>query len=71
MYYKLSNFDPMRGIVGHECINEIIADRLLTLLGIEHLSYQLIHAEIQIDGTLYTTWLCARLLFPGSIETKA
>ena len=33
-YYKLSDYDPYRGIVGHECVNEIIADRLLTILRI-------------------------------------
>ena len=38
LYYKLSNYDAMNGIVGHECVNEIIVDRLLTMLGIEHLS---------------------------------
>ena len=27
IYYKLSNFDPVKGVVGHECINEIIVDR--------------------------------------------
>ena len=27
-YYKLSNFDTVRGVVGHECVNEIIVDRL-------------------------------------------
>ena len=58
-YYKLSNFDNTRGIVGHECVNELIVDRLLTILGIEHLSYQLIHADIVIRDTPYTTWLCA------------
>ena len=42
-YYKLSNYDSQKGVVGHECVNEIIADRLLTILGIEHLHYQLIH----------------------------
>ena len=41
-YYKLSNFDSEKGIVGHECINEIIVDRLLTILGIDHLEYELI-----------------------------
>lgn len=29
-YYKLSNFDVIKGVIGHECINEIIVDRLLT-----------------------------------------
>ena len=27
IYCKLSNFDPINGIVGHECVNELIADR--------------------------------------------
>ena len=48
-YFKLSNYDAWKGIVGHECVNEIIVDRLLTILGISHLPYQLIHAKILID----------------------
>lgn len=58
IYYKLSNYDAYHGIIGHECINELIADRLLTILGIDHLHYQLIHALITIDGSDYETWLC-------------
>ena len=52
IYYKLSNFDSEKGIIGHECVNEIIVDRMLTLLGVEHLAYQLIHANIEIDGKI-------------------
>lgn len=59
VYYKLSSYDPVNGITGHECINEIIADRLLTLLGIDHLHYRLIHAEVTVDGKDAETWLCA------------
>lgn len=69
-YYKLSNFDNTRGIVGHECVNELIVDRLLTILGIEHLSYQLIHADIIIRDTPYTTWLCASQDFKQPGESK-
>ena len=69
-YYKLSNFDPVHGVVGHECVNEIIVDRLLTLLGVEHVPYTLIHAEIQIDGKTYTTWLCESGDFKQSGESK-
>lgn len=50
-YYKLSNYDKARGVIGHECVNEIIVDRLLDILGIPHLHYQLIHA----DPTFVTT----------------
>ena len=52
IYYKLSNYDNVFGVVGHESVNELIVDRLLTLLGIEHLHYQLIHADVLIDGKI-------------------
>ena len=70
VYYKLSNFDPIRGITGHECINEIIVDRLLTLLGIEHLDYTLIYADIEIEGKVYTTYVCASDDFKKKGESK-
>lgn len=71
VYYKLSNFDSEKGIVGHECVNEIIVDRLLTILGIEHLSYQLIHADVEIEGRIYETWLCASKDFKQQGESKS
>lgn len=69
-YYKLSDYDSAKGIVGHECVNELIADRLLTILGIEHLSYSLIHADIEIDGKIYETYLCASEDFKKRGESK-
>jgi len=69
-YYKLSDYDPYRGIVGHECVNEIIADRLLTILRIPHLSYQLIHALVLIDGKEYETWLCRSKDYRQNGESK-
>ncbi|MBO5097776.1 MAG: hypothetical protein J6B96_05630 [Agathobacter sp.] len=71
IYYKLSNFDSDKGVVGHECVNEIIVDRLLTLLGVEHLEYQLIHADIEVEGKVYDTWLCASKDFKKAGESKA
>ena len=70
IYYKLSNFDSEKGIIGHECANEIIVDRLLDILGIEHLSYKLIHADVEIDGRVYDTWICASKDFKMPGETK-
>lgn len=69
-YYKLSNFDMENGVVGHECINEIIVDRLLSILGVEHLEYQLINADIDIEGRLYSTYLCASRDFKQRGESK-
>ena len=70
IYYKLSNFDSEKGVIGHECVNEIIIDRLLTILGVEHLEYQLIYADIELEGRKYETWVCASEDFKQRGETK-
>lgn len=70
VYYKLSNYNSYKGIVGHECVNEIIVDRLLCRLGIEHLDYQLICADIVLEGKKLTTWLCASEDFKKPGENK-
>lgn len=69
-YYKLSNFDKQRGVVGHECVNEIIVDRLLDILGIPHLHYQLIHADVMIAENIHEVYLCASEDFKQRGESK-
>ena len=70
IYYKLSDYDPYQGIVGHESVNEIIADRLLTILGIPHLNYWLINADIIVEDKPIRTWLCASYNFRRRGERK-
>lgn len=70
IYYKLSNFDMVNGVTGHECVNEIIVDRLLSILGVEHLGYELICADIEVDGRIYNTYLCASKDFKEKGESK-
>ena len=70
MFYKLSNYDAYQGIIGHECVNELIVDRLLSILGVEHLHYQLIHANVLIDRRDYDTYLCASEDFKNRGEDK-
>lgn len=70
IYYKLSNYDSEKGVVGYEAIYEIVVDRLLAVLGVEHLEYQLIHADIEVDGKIYDTWICASEDFKERGETK-
>lgn len=69
-YYKLSDYDVVKGIVGHESINEIIVDRLLTLLGINHLSYRLIYADIVLNGKTCSAYVCASDDFKQKYEDK-
>ena len=70
VYYKLSNYDSVRGVVGHESVNELIADRLLTLLGIDHVHYQLIHANVLVEEAVLDTWVCASENFREIGEDK-
>lgn len=70
IYYKLSNFDQVSGVIGHECVNELIVDRLMTILGIPHLEYQLIHADVLVDGKIHDVYLCASEDFKASNESK-
>ena len=70
VYYKLSNFDKVQGVIGHECVNELIVDRLLTILGIPHLPYQLIHADIVLEGEIHEVYLCASEDFKEKGESK-
>ena len=70
MYYKLSNYDSINGITGHECVNEIIADRVLDILGIDHLSYTLVNAQIIIDSKPVTTYICMSENFRNKNESK-
>lgn len=70
IYYKLSDYDQTKGIVGHECVNEIVVQRVLRILGIEHLEYRLIHAQVRIDDKDYETWLCASEDYKRDGESK-
>ncbi len=69
-YYKLSDYDAHKGIVGHECVNELIVDRLLDILGVEHLKYQLIHADVRVNERVEETWLSASEDFKEKGEDK-
>lgn len=70
LYYKLSDYDSVKGVSGHECVNEIIVDRLLTILGVEHLKYRLINAGILVDGKIIDTFLCVSENFKERGEEK-
>ena len=69
-YYKLSNYDSCRGVFGHECVNELIVSRLLDILKVEHLPYQLIHAVISIDGQETETYMTRSAGFRKERERK-
>lgn len=70
IYYKLSCYDSMMGIVGHECINELIVSRLLGILGVEHLKYKLLFGTVKIEERYYDTYFCMSESFRKRGERK-
>ncbi|MEY8460393.1 hypothetical protein AALA69_04605 [Eggerthellaceae bacterium 24-137] len=69
-YYKLSCYDSYRGIYGHECVNEVLAARLLAELKIPRVDYRLVHARVAIDGEERETWLNVSTSFRAPGERK-
>lgn len=69
-YYKLSNYDSYRGIFGHECVNELIVSRLLDILEIPHLSYQLVYAVLCINGEEQKGYISRSVNFRKKNEKK-
>lgn len=70
MYFKLSCYDSYRGIYGHECVNELVASRLMHVLGINHVRYTLVHAHVIVDDVGYETWLARSKSFRKTSESK-
>jgi len=70
LYYKLSDFDPVKGIIGHECVNEIVVQRILRYFGFDHLEYRLLYAAVNVEGKDHTTYLCESEDFKKPGEMK-
>ncbi|WP_455137790.1 hypothetical protein [Thermophilibacter sp.] len=68
-YYKLSRYNG-RTIDGCECVNEVVASRLMDVLGIGHVRYRLVHARVVVEGVEHVTWLNASRNFRRSGERK-
>lgn len=69
-YYKMSNYDSVRGVIGHESINEIVAQNIAEMLNIEHLNYQLLHCLIKVSDSVFETWLTCSRDFKRPGESK-
>lgn len=69
-YYKLSCYDSYRGVYGHECVNELVAARLMRHLGIPCADYRLVHALVTLDETEYDTWMNVSTSFRAPDERK-
>ena len=69
-YFKLSCYDEVNGVYGHECVNELIAARLMDALCVAHVPYRLVHALVRIGGKEHETWLVESPSFRKGGESK-
>jgi len=70
VYYKASCYDSYNGFYGHECVNELIASRLMSILGVPHAEYSLVRARLTIDGVRHATWVNASPSYKKESEAK-
>lgn len=56
-YYKMSRMLGNK-VVGFDSVYEVIASRFLDILGIPHVSYELINALVHINDINLHTWIC-------------
>jgi hypothetical protein len=68
-WYKASAYNIDFGFYGIESISEVIASRVMDILGILHVEYCLINAQVIIDGRLCTTVLCKSKDFKNNRKT--
>lgn len=69
-YYKMSNYDTVRGVTGHESVNEIVAQNLADMLGIDHLKYELVHCRVKVFDHVFETWVTRSEDFKQPGESK-
>lgn len=69
-YYKMSNYDSVRGVIGHESVNEIVAQNIAELLNIEHLTYDLVYCRVKVVNHTFETWVTRSKDFKNSGESK-
>ena len=69
-YWKLSNYSGEGVVSGHECLNEMIACRLMEVLNIPHLHYELLHGLIKIDTYEIETYLVRSKDYKKDNESK-
>ena len=70
IYYKMSNYDSVRGVIGHESINEIVAQNIADLFHMEHLTYDLVHCKVKVSDNIFETWITRSMDFKQPGESK-
>lgn len=57
-YYKLSSFNRDAGFYGDEAVTECVVSDILDTMGVAHIPYRLVRAQVVYAGEEYTTPVC-------------
>lgn len=69
-YYKTSNYDSIRGIYGHEAVNEIVAQNIANILDIHVLQYEPVKCLVSVNNKNYITLITRSMDFKNTEESK-
>jgi hypothetical protein len=69
-YYKLSQYNKVSKVYGHESVLEVIAYKFIDALGLDCVKYDLIHGIVKVDDEEFETYACASEEFKKAGETK-
>lgn len=69
-YYKMSNYDSVRGVIGHESVNEIVAQNIADAFQMEHLHYDLVYCLVKVSEKVFPTWVTRSEDFKRTGESK-
>ena len=70
IYYKMSNYDSVRGVIGHESVNEIVAQNIADVLQMDHLVYDLVYCRVKVADNTFCTWITKSKDFKQPGESK-
>ena len=69
-YYKLSSYNEIDGITGHESILEVLVYNYIKLMGLKSAAYEPIYGIVELAGNEYKTILCRSPDFREPGESK-
>jgi hypothetical protein len=69
-YYKLSQYNKVSKVYGHESVLEAITCRFITALGIDCVKYDLIHGLVKVDDEEFETFVCVSEEYKKQGESK-
>jgi hypothetical protein len=70
IYYKMSAYNAAQGVFGHEAVNELLAYRVASELGVPVPETELVKALVRVDNMEFETYLAVSKSFQPADGTR-